>query len=67
MHIKERLREGIELAKKRGVYKGRKKALTEIQIAELLSRIEKGENKTALAKELNISRKTLYSYLIKTW
>ena len=64
--IKERQCEGIELAKKRGVYKGRKKALTEIQIAELLSRIEKGENKTALAKELNISRQTLYSYLTKT-
>ena len=64
--IKERQREGIELAKKRGVYKGRKKALTEIQIAELISRIEEGENKTALAKELNISRQTLYSYLTKT-
>ncbi|RLV57685.1 recombinase family protein [Parashewanella curva] len=64
--IKERQREGIELAKKRGVYKGRKKALSEAQASELKTRIANGENKSALAKEFNISRQTLYSYLPKT-
>ncbi|MFT6910539.1 MAG: DNA invertase Pin-like site-specific DNA recombinase, partial [Oleiphilaceae bacterium] len=61
--INERQREGIELAKKKGIYKGRKRSLTDEQIDELIQRAKAGDNKSELAKELGISRQTLYSYL----
>ena len=61
--IRERQREGITLAKKRGVYKGCKPSLTECQIAELRSRMLAGEKKAALAKAFGISRETVYRYL----
>lgn len=61
--ILERQREGIALAKMKGVYKGRKKALTEAQIVSLRLRAAAGERKAALARELSISRETLYQYL----
>ena len=61
--IRERQREGIELAKKRGVYKGRKKSLSADQIVQLKQRAISGEAKTKLSKEFGISRETLYQYL----
>ncbi|WDL96927.1 recombinase family protein [Alicyclobacillus sp. ALC3] len=61
--IKERQREGIAVAKQKGVYTGRKPALTEQQAAELRRRAEQGEPKAKLAREYQISRATLYSYL----
>jgi DNA invertase Pin-like site-specific DNA recombinase len=61
--IKERQREGIALAKQRGAYRGRKKALTPQQIEEARDRLAKGETKTKVAKELGITRETLYQYL----
>ncbi len=61
--IRERQREGIALAKKRGVYKGRKKALSDDDISLLVSRAKAGENKSRLAKEFGISRETVYQYL----
>jgi DNA invertase Pin-like site-specific DNA recombinase len=61
--IKERQREGIALAKKRGAYHGRKRTLTAAQAATLVQRITAGESKTKLAKELGVSRNTVYMYL----
>ncbi len=61
--IKERQREGIALAKKAGVYKGRKPALTRERARELARRARTGENRSALAREFGISRETLYQYL----
>ena len=61
--IRERQREGIALAKKKGVYRGRKPALTDDQAAMLRKRAAGGEKKAALARELGISRETLYQYL----
>lgn len=63
--IRERQREGIELAKQRGAYKGRKKTLDDDQVAELRQRVmdDPKINKSALARELDVSRQTLYSYL----
>jgi DNA invertase Pin-like site-specific DNA recombinase len=58
--IRERQREGIVLAKQRGVYKGRKKALSPEQIDTLKNRIATGEKKANLAREFGISRETLY-------
>lgn len=61
--IRERQREGIALAKQRGAYRGRKKALSDVRIAELRRRAEALEPKAALAREFGISRATLYEYL----
>ncbi|WP_250501429.1 recombinase family protein [Caballeronia sp. GAWG1-5s-s] len=61
--IRERQREGIELAKAKGVYKGRKPALTPAQVTTLRQRAEAGEKKAVLAREFGISRETLYQYL----
>lgn len=61
--IRERQREGIALAKQRGAYLGRKKALSPERGAELRQRAAAGEQKTRLAREFGISRETLYQYL----
>ena len=61
--IRERQREGIELAKKRGAYRGRKRALNDAQIAEVRRRACEGEAKAALAREFGVSRETIYQYL----
>ena len=61
--IKERQREGIEIAKRRGVYKGRKKSLTPEQVEQLKKRLKEGATKTFVAQEFGISRETLYQYL----
>ena len=61
--IRERQREGIALAKQRGAYRGRKKALSPEQAAELRQRAAAGEQKATLAREFGISRETLYQYL----
>ena len=64
--IKERQMEGIALAKKRGAYKGRKPKLNDDQINEIKRRTQKGDKKSYIARDLNISRETLYQYLRKT-
>ncbi len=61
--IRERQREGIALAKKRGVYRGRKRSLSEEQITQLKQRINAGEKKTQIANDFGISRETLYQYV----
>lgn len=61
--IRERQLEGISLAKKRGVYKGRQRSLSKDQVEDLKSRIAAGEKKTHLAKEFGVSRETVYQYL----
>jgi DNA invertase Pin-like site-specific DNA recombinase len=61
--IRERQREGIELAKKRGAYRGRKKMLTTEQIKKIKERVTAGEMKSKIAKDFGISRETLYQYL----
>ena len=60
--IRERQREGIALAEKAGVYKGRKLSLTPDRVTELRARVAAGEKKAALAREFGIGRETLYSY-----
>ena len=58
--IRERQREGIALAQKRGAYRGRKKALSLDKVVELRNRIVAGEQKAKLAREFGVSRETLY-------
>jgi DNA invertase Pin-like site-specific DNA recombinase len=63
--IRERQREGIELAKGRGVYKGRAPKLTPEKAQELRGKDKAadGKGRAALAREYGISRETLYQYL----
>lgn len=63
--IRERQREGIALARAKGVYKGRKRALTEGQITALRERdqLNRGRGRAALARQFGVSRQTVYSYL----
>lgn len=61
--IRERQREGIALAKKKGVYKGRKRSLTPDRVKELKARVAGGGKKAVIAREFGISRETLYKYL----
>lgn len=61
--IRERQAEGIAAARARGMYRGRRPALTPDQAAELVARARAGERKTALAVEFGISRETVYAYL----
>ncbi len=58
--IRERQREGIALAKRRGAYRGRKKLLSKEQTEELRARVATGEPKAAVACAFGISRETLY-------
>src|SRR3954453_7298525 len=60
--IHERQREGIALAKQRGAYKGRKKALSAAAVMQLRARITAGISKAEVAREFGISRQTLYQY-----
>jgi DNA invertase Pin-like site-specific DNA recombinase len=61
--IRERQREGIALAKRRAVYRGRNKVLSNEQAARLRERVAAGEPKAAVARAFGISRETLYRYL----
>lgn len=64
--IKERQREGIALAKKAGIYKGRKPSLDAEKVEKLRTRIAAGEKKAVLAREFGISRETVYGYIRQT-
>ena len=61
--IRERQREGIALAKQRGAYRGRKRALSEDDIANAKSRVAAGDTKAQIARDFGVSRETLYQYL----
>lgn len=64
--IHERQLEGVAIAKKAGLYKGRKPSLTPAKADELRARIADGNtDKSKLAREFGISRGTLYLYINK--
>jgi DNA invertase Pin-like site-specific DNA recombinase len=58
--IRERQREGVALAKARGVYKGRKRKLSKEQETLICERVKQGESKAVLAREYNVCRGTVY-------
>lgn len=64
--IRERQREGIAIARRRGAYRGRKKVLSNEQAARLRERVAAGEPKAAVARAFGISRETLYRYLAES-
>lgn len=61
--IRQRQREGIAAAKKRGVYKGRPRSLDSATIKAIRTAALEGQPKAQIAREHGISRATLYRYL----
>ena len=61
--IRERQREGIALAKKRGAYDNRPKKLTQAQVLDLRERAAAGESKAALARAFGVHRSTVYELI----
>jgi DNA invertase Pin-like site-specific DNA recombinase len=53
----------IRERQQKGAYKGRKKALTDDDVAAIRERISAGEHKAQIARDYGISRKTLYEYI----
>lgn len=63
--ILERQREGIALAKQRGAYTGRKRALSDDQVEQVRQRLRAGEKIARVAREMGISRQTVYSHVLR--
>jgi DNA invertase Pin-like site-specific DNA recombinase len=61
--IKERQREGIAIAKTKGVYKGRKPSLDAAAVVTLREMAAAGMPKVDIAQALGISRASVYEYL----
>jgi DNA invertase Pin-like site-specific DNA recombinase len=57
----ERQREGIAIAKGKGVYKGRVPSLSAEQARELDRRMAEGESASAIARDYGVSRATVYN------
>jgi DNA invertase Pin-like site-specific DNA recombinase len=58
--IKDRQRAGIDAAKGKGAYKGRRKTVDE---AEIRTRIASGSTKAQVARDMGASRMTVYRAL----
>jgi DNA invertase Pin-like site-specific DNA recombinase len=61
--IKERQREGIEIAKTKGVYKGRKKTVSDQQVIEIKNLVLQGHSKQSIAKQYGVSVPTVYRFI----
>lgn len=61
--ILERQREGIALAKLHGKYKGGQPKLTVQQVEEIKTLVNNRTPITQIARQYNISRRTVYNYL----
>lgn len=57
--------EGIEKARAKGIYKGRALALSDEQVETARAQVAAGVPKTRVAKDLGISRQTLYTALAR--
>lgn len=63
--IRERIREGVAIAKANGKYKGRKTNFTPEMIENIQKYMETRKSMVEIAKELGISRTSLYIYFRK--
>ena len=61
--IRERQREGIAQARKRGAYRGRKPVLSRDRLEEVRRLAASGMGKAALARQFGVSRQTIYKAL----
>ena len=62
-NIRERQRAGIDAAKKRGVYKGRKPGTIKADAARVRKLRDKGNTASEIATSLGISERTVFRYL----
>lgn len=61
--IRERQKEGIEIARKKGKFKGMKKKLDDDKIEIMKAELKTNKSKKNIAEDLGISRFTLYRYI----
>lgn len=61
--IKERQKEGIAIAKERGVYTGRKRKLSNKQVAQIQQQKASGVSISNIDKQYNLNRSTIYRNL----
>ncbi|WP_323099410.1 recombinase family protein [Intrasporangium sp. YIM S08009] len=61
--IRDRQREGIEAAKARGVYRGRRRSLAPEQVESARADIAAGVPKAVVARRLGVARQTVYAAL----
>ena len=61
--MKSSQKEGIELAKQRGAYKGRKHSLDDAKKLRILDQLRSNISKSRIAQEAGVSRETLYKFL----
>ena len=61
----ERQREGIQIAKQKGLYKGKQSKFSQLQIQDIINKFHVSSNKQELAKELGITRAYLYQLVKK--
>lgn len=61
----ERQREGIQIAKQKGLYKGKQSRFSSSQIQDIINKFNASSNKQELAKELGITRAYLYQLVKK--
>ena len=61
--IRERQREGIAVAKAKGVYKGRARVFDAMTVETIRQRVAAHENLSAIAREYGVSRPTIYRAL----
>jgi DNA invertase Pin-like site-specific DNA recombinase len=54
--IRERQMEGIAIANAKGTFKGRKRSMTDEQISMIKLRVETGDKKAQIARDMGISR-----------
>jgi len=59
--ISQRRKEGMEAARKRGKQIGRRSALSDEQVKQVIQKLDAGVTKKALAEEYGVSRTTLYA------
>lgn len=61
--IRERQKEGIAVARAKGVYRKRANRLSGAAVAEIRQRAAGGEGVSAVAASMGVSRQTIYNYL----
>jgi DNA invertase Pin-like site-specific DNA recombinase len=61
--ILERQREGIAVAKKKGIYKGRKPSIGPDEKGQIQQWIDEGIGKSEIARRLGVSRATVYAHI----
>lgn len=61
--LRERQREGIQIAKDKGRYKGRPRTITDEQIIEIKQKVADRYKVTDIAREYGISRHSIYKFL----